>query len=131
VLAADQLSRGDQDSDTVDQLVRSRVRQVTESPNGEQQLLMLLLLQSSGDERADEMRRSTLESFSRRIATHAGVKPEDNADPNLPAQIVLAIVLGMVLLRSSGGSERLTSASEEQLRGPLGCALELLLSPEN
>jgi len=131
VLAADQLGRGQQDSETIDQLVHSLVRQVADSPNGEQQLLMLLLLRSSGDEQADEIRRSTLESFSRRIATHAGLKPEENADHNLRAQIVLATVLGMLLLRSSGGSEPLASASEAQLRGPLGGALELLLSPRN
>jgi AcrR family transcriptional regulator len=127
-LAADQLARGEQDSLTRDQLVRNLVKRVAESPNGEQQMLMLLLLRSSGDEQADQIRRATLESFSRRIATRAGLHPDENEDHALRAQIVLATIVGMVLLRSSGGSEPLASASEEQLTGPLGDALELLLS---
>jgi AcrR family transcriptional regulator len=128
-LAADQLARGDRESATIDDIVRSLVRQVADSPNGEQQLLMLLLLRSSGDERADKIRRATLESFSQRIATHAGLSPADNEDHTLRAQIVLATVLGVVLLRSSGGSEPLASASEGELQGPLGDALRVLLSP--
>jgi AcrR family transcriptional regulator len=128
-LAADQLAQGEQDSVTVDQLVRNLVKRVADSPNGEQQMLMLLLLRSSGDEQADQIRRATLESFSRRIATRAGLNPDDNEGHALRAQIVLATVLGMVLLRSSGGSEPLASASATELQGPLGDAFQLLLSP--
>jgi AcrR family transcriptional regulator len=128
-LAADQLARGDHETSTMDDLVHSLVRQVAEAPNGEQQLLMLLLLRSSGDERADKIRSSTLESFSRRIAARAGLHPDDDTDHALRGQIVLATVLGMVMLRSSAGSEPLTSASEDQLLAPLGDALKRLLSP--
>jgi AcrR family transcriptional regulator len=128
-LAADQLARGERESVTLDDIVQSLVRQVADSPNGEQQLLMLLLLRSSGDERADKIRRATLESFARRIAVHAGLHPDDDDEHALRGQIVLATALGMVMLRSSAGSEPLTSASEEQLQGPLGDALARLLSP--
>jgi hypothetical protein len=88
-----------------------------------------LLLRSSGDERADEIRRNILSSFSERIAAAAGwdAQHDDGEERMLRAQIVLSAILGIVLLRSSTGLEPLTSAGEAELRAPLGELLSTLL----
>ena len=64
--------RGDAPATTVEQLAQSIVSQLVGEPTGERQLLLLLLLRSSGDQRADQIRRSTLETFAERIAAAAG-----------------------------------------------------------
>ena len=106
-------------------------------PAGEQPFELLLLLRSSGDERADDIRRNTLKSFAEGMATVAGWRPGTKGDPGnngdevllLRAQIALAVALGMTLLRASTALEPLASATAHQLRGPLGETLTTLLSP--
>lgn len=128
--AAEDLGGSEDGPVTIDKLVRRMIRQVTDSSNGEQSLQLLLLLRSSGDERADLIRRNTFQSFAGRLAAAAGWL---QGDPNgedllLRAQIVLSTGLGIVLLRSSSGLEPLTSATEKDLEGPLVEVLSTLLS---
>ena len=91
------------------------------------------MLRSSGDERADAIRRNIIRSFAERMAAAAGWQPtdEDGERVVLRAQIALAAAVGIVLLRSSTGVEPLTSASEEELSRPMGEVLGLLLSPSD
>ncbi|MET0693390.1 MAG: TetR family transcriptional regulator [Propionibacteriaceae bacterium] len=115
---------------TVDGIVDSVLSQLAELPSGEHPLELLLLLRSSGDARADEIRRNTLRSFAEGMAMAAGWRP-DHPDRDallLRAQIALSTVLGISLLRSSTGLEPLGSATAEDLRGPLGDTLSALLS---
>jgi AcrR family transcriptional regulator len=119
--AAESLRGDDAPATTVEQLAQSIVSQLVGEPTGERQLLLLLLLRSSGDQRADQIRRSTLETFAERIAVAAGwsTASVDGDRLLLAAQIVLSTALGIALLSSSTGLEPLTSASDEDLYRPL------------
>ncbi|MFB9185934.1 TetR/AcrR family transcriptional regulator [Dactylosporangium sucinum] len=82
---------------------------------------LLLLLRSSGDERAEQIRLGVLRGYSERLAAAAG-------EPHrlLEAQVVLAATAGLVLLRKSG-LEPLGTATEDDLAGPLRDMIEALL----
>ena len=116
---------------SIDQILETMLTQLTELPSGEHPLQLLLLLRSSGDDRADQIRRNTLRSFAEGMAAAAGWHPDktDGDQLLLRAQIALSATLGIVLLRSSTGLEPLTSATTQQLRGPLSETLTTLLSP--
>jgi AcrR family transcriptional regulator len=134
--AAEDLGDGAGESTTLEQVVQSMVRQVADAPNSDQPLQLLLLLRSSGDERADAIRRATLESFARRIA--AAVRPDGigagagagagDDDLVLRAQLVIAAAMGIVLLRKSTGLEPLASAGPDDLATPVGDLLTALLA---
>lgn len=117
---------------TVDQIIETIIVQLADQTGGEYSLQMLLLLRSSGDDRADQIRRDTIHSFAEGIATAAGWRPGDaDDDLLLRAQIALSTALGMVLFRSSIALEPVASASVERLRGPLGEVLSALLAPRS
>jgi AcrR family transcriptional regulator len=130
--AGEELGRSESGEVTVVQMLKTLISKVPGSETGERSLqLLLLLLRSSGDERADEIRRDTLRSYSEGIARAAGWQ-DDDADGErimLRAQIALAAALGIVVLRSSTGLEPLTSASSEELSLPLDDLLTTVLSP--
>ncbi|MEV6931355.1 TetR family transcriptional regulator [Dactylosporangium sp. NPDC051485] len=114
---------GDVALDRVPQIIAAQV--ATVGPHGPTGQLMLLL-RSSGDERADEIRRGVLRTSAERLAAAAGWRPGDD-ETLLRAQMVLAASLGIVLLRVSGALEPLMSAGEEDLSGPLGELVGALL----
>jgi AcrR family transcriptional regulator len=132
--AAEDLGDGAGESTTLEQVVQSMVRQVADAPNSDQPLQLLLLLRSSGDERADAIRRATLESFARRMA--AAVRPDGDGvgagasddDLVLRAQLAIAAAMGIVLLRKSTGLEPLASAGPDDLATPIGDLLTALLA---
>lgn len=105
----------------LDEMVGALVRRVAEAPAGDDALQLLLLLRSSGDEAADRIRRDTLRSFAARLADAARRGMPDAApdDLGMRAQIALATMLGIVMLRVSGSLEPLASADERDLRLPL------------
>jgi AcrR family transcriptional regulator len=116
---------------TIEQIAHNIVGQIVGEPTGERQLLLLLLLRSSGDEQADRIRRSTLETFAERIAAAAGWRSGDPERLILAAQIILSTALGITLLSSSTGLEPLTSATEDELRRPLTEVFRALLEPSH
>lgn len=131
--AGEQLGRPEAGDVTVDQVLKNMIGHIAGSATRDDplQLQLLLMLRSSGDERADAIRRNIIRSFAERMAAAAGFKPTE-ADGDhvlLRAEIALATAVGIVLLRSSTGVEPLTSATEEELSTPLGDVLGLLLSP--
>lgn len=84
--------------------------------------VLLLLLRSSGDANTEEKRIGMLRAFSLAIASAAGWTPEQPGAEEflLRAQMVLAVAVGVVMMRSSSqGLEPLGSATEEQIAGPL------------
>ncbi|MDO9395323.1 MAG: TetR family transcriptional regulator [Herbiconiux sp.] len=125
----DQLDRSD-DPVTAERILQRMIGPLTGSMSDQQALMMLLLLRSSGDERADAIRRATLENFARSIAdatgADAGVEPDERLV--LRAQVVLATSLGIALLRSSTGLEPLSSATPDELGPPLRDVLAALLT---
>ena len=108
---------------------RSMARQATaRTPDGGPDETLLLLLRSSGDERAEAMRLGVLRSFGERLAVLGGWTPGD-PDPErrqLRAQLCLSTVVGMVVLRSSR-LEPLGSAGEDELALPLQDVVDALL----
>jgi len=128
--AVDELSSNETGEITVDRIVRSTARQIAGAPSGLHSLHLLLLLRSSGDERADQIRHDTLQTFAEGMATAGGWRKDDPTTDNimLRAQMALSMSLGIVLLRSSGGLQPLTDATEDDLRAPMSDAFTALLT---
>jgi AcrR family transcriptional regulator len=116
--------------EAIDAVIRRLVAHVVDAPNGDDPLQLLLLLRSSGDANADAIRRRTLETFTKRLAAHAGWRatvPE--TEPILlRAQIAIATMLGLVMLRTSAAAEPTASATADDLTAPLSRVLEILLA---
>jgi AcrR family transcriptional regulator len=132
VTAQEELDRTGDSTGTFTALMESMTRQVAGPPNGERSLMLLLLLRSSGDAGADRIRRNTLRHFAERMSIAAGWDAEGarRDDVMLRAEIALATVLGIALLRSSTtGLEPLAAADADVLRGPLTDVMASLLAP--
>ncbi|MEV4622285.1 TetR family transcriptional regulator [Asanoa sp. NPDC049573] len=123
---------GDELGDTVrsdvglDQVPRTIARQLSGQHAGEHPDQLLLLLRSSGDERAEQIRLGILRSFAERMAAAAGGPAGDDAHL-LRAQIALSAALGLALLRSNTTMEPLASAREDDLLGPIEDLFHALL----
>jgi AcrR family transcriptional regulator len=91
---------------------------------------LLLLVRSSGDERADQIRIGVLRDYGEALAARVGWQPDTpgGEDLLLRAQLVLSTAFGMVLLRSTG-LRPLASASEQSLVTPLRELMNAVLSP--
>jgi AcrR family transcriptional regulator len=128
----EQLERPNADERTNAEMAVSMARQLVDSSsdNGLTQVQLLLLLRSSGDPHAEQIRVNIIRSFAEGIASASGWRPGDAATERilLRAEIALATTLGIVLLRSSSNLEPLTSATEEDLFEPLHLVLEALMS---
>ena len=116
---------------SLDQVVEAMLEQLGDLPQQEHSLHLLLLLRSSGDDRADEIRHDILRSYAEGIAAAAGWQSEEVGSETLllRAQIALCTTLGIVLLRSTTTLEPLSSAAIPELRTPLKEVLSTLLSP--
>ncbi|MFF4672790.1 TetR family transcriptional regulator [Streptomyces sp. NPDC001279] len=91
---------------------------------------LLLLLRSSGDERTERMRTGLLRTFSERLASAAGWRPDAPGGEQLllRAQLVLSVAFGITVLRASRGLEPLASATEKDLGDPLRDVVDALLA---
>jgi AcrR family transcriptional regulator len=114
----------------VEGVIERLIAHVVNSPDGDDPLQLLLLLRSSGDENADRIRRTTLEHFTRRLAA-AGWSADDpeTAEILLRAQLAIATMLGVVMLRTSAAVQPVASAGSDDLSGPLGQVFRVLLAP--
>ena len=112
-----------------DDLVERLLAHVVNAPNSDDPLQLLLLLRSSGDENADRIRRSTLEHFTESLAAAAGWSAHDpkTAPILLRAQIAIATMLGVMMLRTSAAVQPIKTAGPDDLTEPLGQVLRLLL----
>ncbi|MFI5937043.1 TetR family transcriptional regulator [Actinoplanes sp. NPDC051494] len=127
VVAVSEIGRTVDDDSTLDQVARRMAAQLAGSEAGKRANQMLMLLRSSGDARADQIRVAILRSFAEKLVQTSG-------DPNgdqilLRAQIAIATGLGMALLRSSTTLEPLSSAGEQDFVEPLQDMLKGLLQP--
>lgn len=89
-----------------------------------------LLLRSSGDERADEIRIGVLRGAAERLATISGWAPglPGGDDLLIRAELLMATALGLALMRGSTPVEPLASASQEEIVAPLNDLVQALLS---
>ncbi|MEU5675308.1 TetR family transcriptional regulator [Micromonospora sp. NPDC047762] len=92
---------------------------------------LALLLRSSGDAEADDIRRGVLARSSEQLAAARGWRPgdPDSQQVLLRAQMALAAGIGVAVLRSSIRLEPLSSATEHDLVGPLRGLVDALLPP--
>lgn len=116
-------------SSGIDDVISSLITHAVNAPDGDDPLQLLLLLRSSGDENADRIRRRTLEHFTRRLALAAGWNADDTdgAPVLLRAQLAIAAMLGVVMLRTSTAVEPIAAAGYADLAGPLGQMFRTLL----
>jgi len=127
--AADELGRTVAANLTLDQVPEVMARQLAGPHTGKHPSLLVLLLRSSGDARADQIRLGVLRSFAESLAATAGRQPGDPDDERLllRAQIALSAALGIALLRSTAAMEPLASAGEQELVDPLREMINALL----
>ena len=85
-----------------------------------------LLLRTSGDERADEIRRSVLLSSAEKLAATAGWQGDDDK-LLLRAELVMAVSIGIALLRWTTPIEPLATATADDLAEPLRDLIKGLL----
>lgn len=109
--------------------VQAVVDRVAVEHGSEDSFHMMLLLRTSGDERADAIRRRTLRTFAERMATLAGWTPDAEGGDELllRAEVAICASLGITLLRSTSGLQPLASASMEDLAGPISDLFSALL----
>jgi AcrR family transcriptional regulator len=126
---SEELAQPEGDPDSLEQLIQTLVTQVAELPTDMHPLSLLLLLRSSGDEQADEIRRELLHSYTVRMAAVGGWRDDDPGTDHLlvRAQVVIATALGIVMLRTSTGLEPLTSAGVDGLTEPLSDVVTAML----
>jgi len=117
-------------SSDLSDVIQRLIGHVVKVPDGDDPLQLLLLLRSSGDESADRIRRRTLEHFTQKLAARAGWTPDDPATAPilLRAQLAIATMLGVVMLRTSAAVQPVASADFDDLSGPLGQVFETLLA---
>ena len=113
-------------SEVIDRLISHAVN----APDSDDPLQLLLLLRSSGDDSADRIRRRTLEHFTEKLAARAGWDPHDESTQpiRLNAQIAIATLLGIVMLRTSAAAQPMESATHDDLAAPLGRVFRTLLA---
>jgi len=114
---------------SLERLLETFLSIVAAPAGADQSVQIMLLLRSSADERADEIRRSTLRTFTERIASIAGWTPTGDGGDDLliRAQLAMCAGLGIVMLRTSTSVEPMNSATAEELREPLRDVFSALL----
>ena len=126
--AVDELGRTVAKNVTLEQIPRAIAEQLGGPDEYANQLL--LLLRSSGDEHAEQIRVDVLRSAAERLAMAAGWRPDDAGGDRLilSAQIALAATVGIAVLRASTALEPLASAGQEELVEPLRDLIGALLT---
>jgi len=113
---------------TSEELARRLVVQIMGFSSEQGPAQLLLLLRRSGDERADEIRRTILRSFAEKMAAIAGWTADSDDRLLLRAEIIMAATLGIIQLRATSGIEPLGSAAPEDLARPIEDMVVALLS---
>ena len=117
---------------SLEDVSRAIAEQLARPDSAEHPNQLALLLRTSGDERAEAIRRDTLQSYARRLAEAVGV-PLDGpggAQVLVRAQLALCASLGIAVLRSSTTLEPLASTDPAELVGPIQALMRGLLDPE-
>lgn len=125
----EELDEPEDHAPTADEVVRRLIEQVARPSKGDKPLQMLLLLRASGDDRADEIRRRTMQSYTERMAAASGWSADDAATAPLllRAQLAMALGFGVAAMRTSSDLMPLAGATEAELAEPLREALHALL----
>jgi AcrR family transcriptional regulator len=91
---------------------------------------VLMLLRDSGDERVDALRRKALDEFTRQVLEASGGGPAGEDDERLlRAELLVALGVGVAVVRSAVGLQPLRDATADQLAAPLREIVDALLAP--
>ncbi|MDQ1032104.1 AcrR family transcriptional regulator [Streptomyces umbrinus] len=113
---------------------------------------VLMLLRNTGDEQVDELRRQALQEFSRQVLEASGAPVPHNDDEHpahdgehsahngerlpynhderlLRAELLVALGVGVAVVRSAVGLQPLRDATSDELLGPLRDVVDGLLAP--
>jgi AcrR family transcriptional regulator len=90
---------------------------------------VLMLLRVSGDERVDSLRRQALQDFSRQVLEASGTRRAQDDERLLRAELVVALGVGVAVIRSAVGLQPLRDATSDDLIGPLRDVVDILLAP--
>ncbi|MGX1908034.1 TetR/AcrR family transcriptional regulator [Streptomyces phaeochromogenes] len=106
---------------------------------------VLMLLRDTGDEQVDELRRQALHEFSRQVLEASGTPlphsddahpahdgerlPHNHDDRLLRAELLVALGVGVAVVRSAVGLQPLGDATSDELLGPLRDVVDGLLAP--
>ena len=120
---------------TLDEVAVRMAEQLTGPYSAEHPNQLVLLLRTSGDERAERIRFDKLRTYAEGLADVAGAAAGRAEGPVreelvLRAQLTLSAALGIALLRSRTALEPLASAETADLLGPLTAMIRALLSAE-
>ncbi|WP_406431070.1 TetR family transcriptional regulator [Streptomyces sp. NBC_00631] len=88
---------------------------------------VLMLLRDSGDEQVAELRRRALAEFGRQVLEASGAASAPDAE--LRAELLVALGVGVAVVRSAVGLRPLADATPGDLVGPLRDIVEGLLKP--
>lgn len=88
---------------------------------------VLMLLRDSGDEQVAGLRRRALEEFGRQVLEASGAPAAPDA--LLRAELLVALGVGVAVVRSAVGLRPLADATPEDLLGPLLDVVDGLLGP--
>ena len=91
---------------------------------------VLMLLRVSGDERVDGLRRQALMDFSRQVLEASDPLAPDDDERLLRAQLVVALGVGVAVIRSAVGLQPLLDATADDLIGPLRDVVTSLLAAD-
>jgi AcrR family transcriptional regulator len=90
----------------------------------------LMLLRVSGDERVDNLRRRALQDFSAQMLDATGTLPAQDGDERLlRAELLVALGVGVAVIRSAVGLQPLRDATSDDLIGPIRDIVDVLLPP--
>jgi len=129
--AASDLDRSVAPDATLDQIAETIAQQITGPYTAEHPNRLLLLIRTSGDERAEKIRVETLQSFTERLVEVVGGRPDGPGHDRLVlgAQLALGAAFGIAVLRTSTALEPLASADEADLVAPVRDLVRGFLTP--
>jgi AcrR family transcriptional regulator len=90
---------------------------------------VLMLLHGSGDPEVDRLRRETLTGFGAQLLEAADLTTDQDDGLELRAQLLLALGVGVAVLRSGVGLEPLSGADATALEPAIRDVIDALLPP--
>jgi len=116
---------------SLDEVAGAMAEQLAAPHTAEHPNQLVLLLRTSGDERAEKIRLDTLQSYARGLAEAVGGRLDGPGGAQLlvRAQLALSAALGIAVLRSWTPLEPLASIDAAELAGPVHALIRALLAP--
>lgn len=90
----------------------------------------LMLLRASGDPQVDALRRQALLDAGRQVLAAVGEPHSDNSEHLLRAELLIALGVGVAVLRSTVGLQPLKDATADELVAPLQDVVRALLASD-